>query len=490
LSETYYDREKRREFLTYLRKEAIELPDYEVSEVAQPRLYKEYFPWEKPPIMGIDGVLLRTALPEKIWITDTTFRDGQQAREPYTVEQIVQLYNFLHRLGGFNGKILHTEFFLYSKKDRDAIEACRSFGYQYPIVTSWIRASREDLQLVKAARIEETGILTSISDYHIFYKFQGLGRQKVIGGYLQVVEEALKSSIIPRIHLEDCTRADTFGVMVPYVTKLMKLSKKYGLPVKVRFCDTLGIGVPWDFAALPRSIPKLTWVLHNICDVPSEWIEFHGQNDFHLGVANGVAAWMYGAALNNCTLLGIGERAGNVPLEGMVFMYAALKGDLEGMDSTVITEIAKYYQREIGYTTPPYYPIVGMNFNTTWAGIHADGLLKNIEMYLPFNTETLLNNPPGVVVSEYSGEAGVAFWINRYFGLRGKEKLSKTDMGVQKIHSEVRRIYEEGRVTRMGNDEMMDLVMKHLPQLIRKYGDPFTTSRNSSNRKQNPATLG
>ena len=75
-------------------------------------------------------------------------------------------------LGGPNGKIRQSEFFLYSKKDRDAVYKCLERGYQFPEVTSWIRASKKDFQLVKDIGLKETGILVSCSDYHIFYKMK------------------------------------------------------------------------------------------------------------------------------------------------------------------------------------------------------------------------------------------------------------------------------------------------------------------------------
>ncbi len=92
-------------------------------------------------------------------------------------------------------------------------------------------------------------------------------------------------------------------------------------------------------------------------------------------------------------LFGIGERTGNTPLEAMVFEYAQLRGSLDGMDTTVITELKEYYEKEIGYTVPSRTPFVGKNFNVTRAGIHADGLLKNEEIYNIFDTEKFLNRP-------------------------------------------------------------------------------------------------
>ena len=88
-------------------------------------------------------------------------------------------------------------------------------------------------------------------------------------------------------------------------------------------------------------------------------------------------------------LLGIGERTGNIPLEAMVIEYASLRGDFDGMNPTVITEIANYYKNELHYDIPPMTPFVGENFNVTKAGIHADGLMKDAEIYNIFDTEKI-----------------------------------------------------------------------------------------------------
>ena len=103
--------------------------------------------------------------------------------------------------------------------------------------------------------------------------------------------------------------------------------------------------------------------------VPSELIEWHGHNDFYKAVNNSTTAWLYGASGVNCSLFGIGERTGNTPLEAMVFEYAQLKGTLDGMDTTVITELAEHFEKELGYVQPSRTPFVGSNFNVTRAGI-------------------------------------------------------------------------------------------------------------------------
>ena len=111
----------------------------------------------------------------------------------------------------------------------------------------------------------------------------------------------------------------------------------------------------------------------------------------------------------------------------MVIEYAQLRGTTDGMDTTVITEIAEYYEKELGYDIPARTPFVGKHFNVTQAGIHADGLMKDEEIYNIFNTEKLLNRPVGVAINQTSGTAGIAHWINSFFGLTGDRKISKRD---------------------------------------------------------------
>jgi len=112
--------------------------------------------------------------PEDIWITDTTFRDGQQALPPFTVDQVVHLFDLLHKLSGPLGKIRQSEFFLYTDKDKEAVRKCQERGYEFPEITGWIRANKADFKLVKDMGLKETGILTSASDYHIFNKLKKL----------------------------------------------------------------------------------------------------------------------------------------------------------------------------------------------------------------------------------------------------------------------------------------------------------------------------
>lgn len=430
---------------------------YQLNDVAEPNVFRNLFPYDEVPKIAFNDRIVPHNMPEEIWITDTTFRDGQQSRAPYTAEQIVKIYDYLHRLGGPNGKIRQSEFFLYSKKDRDAVYKCLERGYRFPEVTSWIRANKKDFQLVKDIGLRETGILVSCSDYHIFYKMR-MTRREAMNQYLSVIRECLETGISPRCHLEDITRSDIYGFVIPFCLELMKLMEEYQIPIRIRACDTMGYGVNFAGAVIPRSVQGIIYGLTTHAGVPSELIEWHGHNDFYKAVTNSTTAWLYGASGVNCSLFGIGERTGNTPLEAMVFEYAQLWGTLDGMDTTVITELAEYFEKELGYVMPDRTPFCGKNFNVTRAGIHADGLLKNEEIYNIFDTEKFLNRPVLVSVSNTSGLAGIAHWMNTYYHLEGERAVDKNSELVHLVKEKVDQQYDDGRVTVMTDAELTEMI--------------------------------
>lgn len=429
---------------------------YSLQDVKEPNLYREIYPYDEVPKTAFNMRRVPLNMPKDIWITDTTFRDGQQSRAPYTADQIVHIYKLLNQLGGPNGIIRQSEFFVYTKKDREALEKCMALGYKFPEVTTWIRAKKEDFELVHDIGIRETGILVSCSDYHIFKKLN-MTRQQAFDHYLGIIKQAFDAGISPRCHLEDLTRADMYGFVVPFINEVTKLSREANIPVRIRMCDTMGYGVPFPGVAVPRSVPGIVYALHHYSDVTSEMLEWHGHNDFYMGVANAVSAWLYGASGINCSLLGIGERTGNVPLEAMVMQYASLRGSLDGMDPTKITEIAEYFEKELGYEIPPMTPFVGSAFNLTRAGIHADGMMKDSEIYNIFNTEKILNRPAMVSISNTSGLAGIAYWLNMHYKLTGDKTLTKKDWVVGAMKERIDALYTDGRTTVMSDGELEEL---------------------------------
>ena len=423
---------------------------------AEPNLLRQDFPNNRIPPIRFEAEAVALALPPDIWITDTTFRDGQQARAPYTVEQIVHLYDLLNQLGG--PVIRQTEFFAYTAVDREAIAACQP--RRGPEVTTWMRASLEDLRAVQVTGVKETGILVSASDYHIYLKMNRTRRQAA-DDYARVVSAVIDAGLRPRVHLEDLTRADLNGFVAPLVTSLQELGRKAGVAVKFRLCDTMGFGLPWPEAALPRGVPRLVRFFTESLGVAPEHLEWHGHNDFHRGEVNTVAAWLYGCAAANGSFFGFGERTGNPPLEALIIDHAGLRGETPGVDTTAITRAAAYFRDQLGTPLPANYPFAGAGFNVTSAGIHADGLLKNEEIYNIFDTARILDRPLGITVNDRSGLAGIAYWVNTTLGLKGAAQVRKDDARVAAIHREVERQYQAGRSTGFSPDEMQALATLH-----------------------------
>ena len=178
-------------------------------------------------------------------------------------------------------------------------------------------------------------------------------------------------------------------------------------------------------------------------------------------MTNSSTAWLYGASSVNCALLGIGERCGNTPLEAMVMEYASLRGTTDGMDTTVITEIADYFRNEMHYDIPPRTPFVGRDFNVTKAGIHADGLMKDEEIYNIFNTEKLLGRPARVLIDAHSGLAGIAHWLKNS-GIPGvdPDSVDKKSPVIAAMKDMIDKEYLSGRTTTMSDPELIAIYEK------------------------------
>lgn len=417
----------------------------------------EWYEWFFPEL-GIPR-LARRVPPHDLVITDTTLRDGQQGSRPFTEEECIKIYALLSELDNGSGILRHIELFPYTPKDRRVIRMLKGFGAT-PEPIGWIRASTEDLKLVKESGLDTTVILTSVSDYHIRYKL-GMDRELARAKFLSVIREALRMGLRLKVAMEDITRADIYGFVLPFIDEVVKLSESEGVEVGFKLSDTLGLALPFPELPLPRSVPNLVRTLVDELGLKSEQLEFHGHNDFHLVVANHLAAWLYGASISNCTLMGIGERAGNCPLEAMVILRSQIKGDNK-MNLRVLGGIADLF-KEMGFNVPKFYPLLGENAFNTKAGIHIDGLLKNPCIYLPFDPEAI-GRPYSVEVSPYSGRSGLIYWLARRLNLKDW-RLLKEDPRVELAYNDMMKLFEDGRTDPLSEEEVMSLVRKYFPEL-------------------------
>lgn len=392
------------------------------------------------------------ALPDEAWTTETTHRDGQQGGLPLTAATSLAIYDVLCRFTGSSGAVRQAEFFVYRDDDRRALEgALERWRGGAPIEpTTWIRARRDDVARAASLGVRETGMLASASDFHTFHKFTPGGRGAAAATYLAAVADTLELGVRPRLHLEDATRAPSDFVL-PFVEAVLALAEPYGpaLRPKFRVCDTLGLGLPWDGVALPRSVPRRIRELR-AAGVPAEALEFHPHNDTHLGLANSLAAVMAGCAAINGTMLGKGERTGNAPLEAVILHLSGM-GYLTdpAPDFHALNELVALYH-ELGEPIPPKYPLYGRDAHRTRAGIHADGLNKFWWMYAPFDVPALLGRPLEVSLTKDSGTAGVQYLLRQHLGL----ELPKGDARLAALVAWADRQFAQGRVTGIEWEEL------------------------------------
>lgn len=431
----------------------MSIPEPQAPEYFLDSFPRDNFPqyvWEKRP----------ETLPADVWTTETTHRDGQQGGLPLTADQSLRIYDILCRFTGRSGAIRQAEFFVYRPSDRAALEgALERYHNGAPVEpTTWIRATAKDVELIRSLGIRETGMLASASDYHTFHKFKPGGRNQATQTYLEAVRVTLDAGIRPRLHLEDATRAP-MDFMQPFIEAVQRLAEPYGTAQrpKFRICDTMGLGLPYEDVALPRSIPRIFQALHRMGLEPAD-VEFHPHNDTGLVVANCLAAIREGCAVINGTLLGKGERTGNAPLE-MILLHLIGMGYFKANapDFTALNELVDRYA-EMGEAIPPKYPLYGRDAHRTRAGVHADGLNKFWWMYAPFNVPALLGRPLEVSLTKDSGLAGLIFLIRQHLGL----DLAKDDPALQRIQAWVSAEFDNGRQTSIEWEELMPIVKAQL----------------------------
>ncbi|AFZ67845.1 isopropylmalate/homocitrate/citramalate synthase [Deinococcus peraridilitoris] len=421
-----------------------------IQDTPHPELFFESYPPEGFPRFA--WTTRPAGLPLQAWTTETTHRDGQQGGLPLTVEQGVMLYDLMCAFTGDSGALRQAEFFVYRSSDRAMLEAALArFQDGTPVEpTTWIRATRKDAELVSILGVRETGMLASASDYHTFYKFKPAGRQGAAHAYLGAVAAVLDAGLRPRLHLEDATRAPR-EFLLPFVEAVQELCSTYGEAQrpKFRLCDTMGLGLPYDFVAWPRSVPGMVRELR-AQGVEGAFLEFHPHNDTHLAVANCLAAVLAGCAAINGTLLGKGERTGNAALEGVLLHLIGMDFfERAQPDFHVLNDLAALYET-LGHGVPAKYPLYGKDAHRTRAGIHADGLNKFWPMYAPFDVPKLLGRPLELSLTKDSGLAGLIFLIKSHTGI----ELPKTHVGLHALNAELAVEFDAGRQTAVEWEEI------------------------------------
>ena len=419
-----------------------------IAESPSPEYFLDSFPRDAFP--QFQWTAHPPHLPQAAWTTETTHRDGQQGGLPLTTAQSLRIYDILCRFTGTSGAIRQAEFFVYHPSDRAALQnALERYQDDAPIEpTTWIRATAKDVALIRQLGVRETGMLASASDYQTFHKFKPGGRREAAQTYLDAVRVTVDAGIRPRLHLEDSTRAP-MEFMQEFIAAVQEICAPTGLRPKFRVCDTMGLGLPYEDVALPRSVPRIFATLRTM-GLAAEDLEFHPHNDTWLIVANCLAAVRAGCAVINGTSLGKGERTGNAPLEGVLLHLIGMGYYTDTQpDFTALNDLAALYA-EMGAPLPATYPLYGRDAHRTRAGVHADGLNKFWWMYAPFNVPALLGRPLEVSLTKESGLAGLIFLIRQHLGI----DLPKDHPSVIAAYAWVTEQFEHGRQTSIEWEEL------------------------------------
>ena len=379
-------------------------------------------------------------------ITDTTLRDG--AQDPrfalFPAEARVAYFDLLHQLDNGTGRIEQVEVFIYQKRDIWCLERLLERGYEFPQVTTWTRATPKDIKLmvdVSGGKVTETGMLASASDHHIFDKLRFRSNEEAAKRYLQPIMTAVEHGVTPRVHLEDATKADIHGFVIPFIQRVLRETEG---KAKFRVCDTLGLGFPDPYASLPMGVPRL---ISTIVTETGAEIEWHGHNDFGFATANSVLAWRYGAKRVNVAFGGLGERTGNTTLEQIVADYIRLYGD-PGFDLGALRAMADLIRDEVTEMNTKS-PIVGDAIFTTQAGIHQSGVERQKkaeggDIYLPFDPSLLGEKSVELHrVGSLSGAEGITVLLNRKAAKIGRPANYSTAHKVVKfVYDKIQEAYD------------------------------------------------
>ncbi len=380
-----------------------------------------------------------TSISDPKLITDTTLRDG--AQDPhfalFPLEARLAYYDMLHQLDNGTGVIEQIEVFVYQKRDLWALEKLLDRGYEFPEITTWTRALPKDIKMltnISNGRIKETGMLASSSDHHIFDKLGHKSKADTVEKYLAPIMTACENNIRPRIHLEDTTRADIFGFVIPFIQRVLVETNGWA---KFRVCDTIGWGSPDPYASLPFGIPKL---FSTLIEETGAELEFHGHNDFGLATANSMAAYRYGCKRVNVSFAGLGERTGNTSLEQIVAAYSRIYGD-PGLELKMLSQIRELVSSEV-IPIPAKQPIIGDVFSTQ-AGLHQTGMRRSEQaqggsIYLAFDASVIGDEAEEhSVIGALSGMDGIVAVLN------GQVKQQTGEQGTYSTTSRVvKRIYD------------------------------------------------
>jgi len=315
-------------------------------------------------------------------ICDTTLRDGEQAAGiVFANIEKIRIAKLLDEIGV---QQIEAGIPAMGGDEKKCVKKIAQLGLNASIL-GWNRANIEDISHSIDCDVDAVAISMSSSDIHIEHKLRKT-REWVLERLVESIEYAKSHGLYISANAEDASRADR-----EFLIQFAKAAEDAGAD-RFRYCDTLGILEPRGTFDAIASLLK---------EVDLE-IEMHTHNDFGMATANAVAGVQAGATFVSTTVLGIGERTGNAPLEEIVMAAKHLLKIDTGIETQRFREIAEYVARAAGRTIPDWKPIVGSNCFAHEAGIHTDGVMKFLSNYEPYSPEEV-GMTRKIIIGKHSG---------------------------------------------------------------------------------------
>ena len=370
-----------------------------------------------------------------IKIFDTTLRDGEQSPgASMNVEEKLQVARQLARLGV---DVIEAGFAISSEGDFEAIRTIAA-EVEGPIITSLARAREADIkrawQAVREAPRGRIHTFHSTSDIHLKYQHKGMSRQEALKRSVEMVK--LARSLVEDVEFSpmDATRTEP-----SYLAEVVEAVIEAGAGT-VNIPDTVGYSIPEEFGGI------IKYLMDNVCNIGKTVISVHCHNDLGLAVANSLAAIRAGAGQVECTINGIGERAGNCSLEEVV-MALRTRRDFFDADTAVRSEEIMRSSRLItkitGLYVQPNKAIVGANAFAHESGIHQDGLLKAKATYEIMRPESVGLTSTKLVLGKHSGRHAFKSRLKKLGHELSDEELESAFKKFKRLADQKKEIYDE-----------------------------------------------
>ena len=354
---------------------------------------------------------------ERVLILDTTLRDGEQT--PFVSFTLREKISIAKKLDELGVDIIEAGIPAMGRVEMDAVDAVLNLNTRAQILT-WNRMSKGDIQKSIDCGAKYIHIASPVSDLHIHKKL-GKTREWVLENIQRTVEYAVSMGCTVSAGAEDASRADE-----GFLLKFYRAAIRAGA-LRVRYADTIGLQDPLGAYQAIKRLKKL---------IRAD-IDYHGHNDFGMATANAFSAYRAGAGVISCSINGLGERAGNTPLEEFIMAIKYIAGKNVSLRTEKLQEVSRLVEECSGRKVPEGKAIVGSQVYFHESGIHVDGLLKDSKTYQAFPPEDA-GAAGSFVLGKFSGSSALEYFC-------AQKGLASEQAKREAFLKSLREIYRTGK---------------------------------------------